>query len=108
MDKADLAVVPPVWVAGQRDRETFGFDAKEAIVDATAVVLRIPPWQVVGGPTRVGDPASGVVEAVQLGGTVASVTVSGLERGYDYELSVTFEAATGRRWTRVLTLRCVV
>ena len=96
--QAGLSVGRPYPIA-RADRVALAFDAQEAVTSASATVRRR------GRETDV----AGVVEAVNLVGTVATVTVVGtpLERGGTYELAVTFTDAANRRWTRTLDLVCV-
>lgn len=94
----DLSVSPPTWEMADGDKQAFAFDAEEAITGATAELIRLDTRQ-----------EAGTVEGPEIGGNVATVTVSELTRGVVYELSVTFTAAASgnRRWTRTLVLPCV-
>ena len=98
-----LSVVVPQssdgsWEMAEGDVQPFGFDAQEAITGATAALIRLD--------TLV---PSGTVGAPSINGTVATVVVSDLVRGYVYQLSVTLTAAAAgnRTWTRTLTIPCV-
>lgn len=93
----DLSVSPPSYQMADTDRESFAFDAKEAITGATAVLTRLD--------TMAAVPAS--IESVTVATPLATVVVSGLIRGITYELAVTFTRSDGRRWSRTLILECV-
>lgn len=93
----DLSVSPPSFQMADTDRESFAFDAGEAIVDATAVLTRLDTLATV--PTS--------VESVIVATPLATVTVSGLIRGLTYELAVTMERSDGRKWTKTLVLDVV-
>lgn len=106
--RTDLSVSPPSRQIADGDRETLGFAAGEAITGANATMRRLDTGVDVQGPVASGttgnDPP---IEAVTIASTTASVVVSGLTRGIDYELSVGFETAAGRQWTRTLVLEVV-
>lgn len=95
-----------VTTMGDGDRELIGFDAETAIASATATLRDL------NAATDIVTRSSGVsglappIEAVGIAGNVVSVTVSGLTRGTDYELAVTFVTSAGRRWTKTRIIEC--
>lgn len=90
----DLSVDPPSYEMGSADEETLAFDAAQPVTAVTARLVTLPGLV----------PASRATVTATLVGTVANVVVSGIARGETYELSVTFSAADGRRWTRTLVI----
>lgn len=95
--RTNLSVNPPSREIANTDREVLRFEAGEAITGASAHVVRLDTLAVVDG----------VVEAVDVDATGASVTVSGLTRGVTYEMSIVFTRSNLTRWTRTLVLRCI-
>lgn len=91
----DLSVATAPRQLAAADTTILSFDAGEAIDTATAALRRLDT-----GDAITGDAAP----EVNLSGTLALVTVSGLTRGIVYELAVTFNDGA---WTRTLVLDCV-
>lgn len=86
-----------VYEMADTDRESFAFDAEGPITGATVVMTDLGSGVAVTAP----------IEAESHAGQIQTVVVSGLTRGVDYELAVTFENSAGRKWTRTLTIACV-
>lgn len=79
------------------DRIAFTFDAEETITDAAAeLALRSDGTEVEGPEVTVTPEAEG-----------ATVVVSGLTRGVEYELSVIFTREDATVRTRTLAIDCV-
>ncbi len=92
-----LSVSPPSRQMADTDVETFAFDAGEAITAATGVLTRLDTNEAVDD----------LITNIDVATPVASLTIAGLTRGITYELTVTFENSTGRKWTRTLVIECV-
>jgi hypothetical protein len=93
----DLSVDPPSRAMADTDIETFGFDAGEPIEDATGTLTRLDTMESVDE----------LIVNTDIVDEIAALTISGLTRGIVYELAVTFQNPTGRRWTRTLVIPCV-
>jgi len=93
----DLSTSPPSRQIAAGDREALAFNAETVIASATAILTRLDTYAAF--PTG--------IETVVTATPLVTVTVSGLARGVDYELAVTFVTGAGRRWTRVVVLEVV-
>jgi len=84
---------------GEGDRETFGFDAGEAVTGVLGKLHRV-------NLDESRDDVSAKIESMNLAGQIGNITVSDFVRGEQYVLSVEFTNAVGRTWTRTLYIRC--
>jgi hypothetical protein len=96
-----------VTFVGDTTRETYGFDAETAIVAAAATLrdLNAKADLVTRTSGQTGQPPP--IESVSIAGTVVNVLLSGFTRGADYELTVTFETAGGRKWPKTRIFSCL-
>jgi hypothetical protein len=107
LQKSDLSVgltvdgqTVYIYDVADGDRETFAFDAGQAVTAVTAKLDRVNLDESV-------DDVSTKIEASTLVGQVGNITVHSFVRGESYVLSVEFSNAAGRIWTRTLMIRCV-
>ncbi len=90
----DLSVSPPSYTMAATDTVALTFDADEAIIGATASLIRLDTLATV----------IGAISSVVAGADNAVVTVGGLIAGVTYQLSVQFTRANSTVWTRVLII----
>lgn len=97
--KTDLSVIPVFIDLSADSSERLRFDAGETITTGEAA---LQPLDVYGAAD--GSP---VALSAAVATPYVDVTVEDLERGTNYEVSVTFTNADARVWTRTLIVRCV-
>lgn len=107
LQKSDLSVgltvdgqTVYIYEVADGDRETFAFDAGQAVTAVAAHLDRINLDESV-------DDVSTKIEASALVGQIGNITVHNFVRGESYVLSVEFSNSAGRTWTRTLMIRCI-
>lgn len=100
--KADAnATSPPSKTMGPEDRASLLFDAKEPISSADLTLFRVQDDQSL---TTEGVP----IPPFSVATPHVTALVEGLSVGSVYKLAMTFQTASNRRWTRVLTIICTI
>lgn len=98
--RTSLNTAPAVIEMADTDRRPLAIAAGEIITAVSAnIVNLVAPSILIVGP----------VETAVLNATLngAIVTIQGLTRGIDYELSTVFTAADGEIWTKTTLIKCV-
>jgi hypothetical protein len=93
----DLSVKRTPYQMASNDKIAFTFPANEPVTAALGTLVVLPAATSSGGAT---------VTTVALA-EGATITVSGLVRGTEYELKITFTRANTTKWSRTLNIDCV-
>ncbi len=102
-----LSLTPPSVQMADGDRDIIPIAAGEVVPLASAILRDLTTSTEVGPITSAQAATVSPLESVTINGETVNVTVSGLTRQTDYELSVTLTGADGIRWTKTLLIECV-